>query len=551
MINTVKKIFKYSILPLYILLTGCEQNHSDSSRVLPGIVYCSEGDPNTFNPQLTTTGTTTDATSYQLYNRLVEYDPALGTIAPGLAHHWHINENGKIYTFYLRKKVSFHTNSYFSPTRTFNADDVLFSFNRIIDKKHPYNQVSGGSYPFFQSVGFSEQISKIVKVHPHMITIHLKEKDSSFLANLATNFAIILSKEYGEALLQLQTPELIDTNPIGTGPFYLDSYIQSSHIRYKPNMSYWGGAPVIDQLVFDITPKSTNRIAKLMTGDCDVSALPQSSELDVLRRNISLELQIQTGFNVSYLAFNHEKPPFNQAKVRKAIAHAINKRAIVEAVYYGSATVADSILPPLSWAYNDDLSQYRYDPELARQLLAEAGFPDGFEMNIWAAPVQRIYNPNALKMAELIQGQLAKIGIRVNIVSYGWNVFIDKLNAFEYDSVLLGWTADNADPDNFFRPLFSCASLESGGNRTNWCDPLLDQKFTKAISSTDQAYRTNIYHQALTQLNQELPLIPLAHALRFQVKRRAIHGMPLNPYGGISFAKSHRVKQLAAKQGTP
>jgi len=551
MTNTVKKIFKYSILPLYILLTGCEQNHSDNSRVLPGIVYCSEGDPNTFNPQLTTTGTTTDATSYQLYNRLVEYDPALGTIAPGLAHHWHINENGKIYTFYLRKKVSFHTNNYFNPTRTFNADDVLFSFNRIIDKQHPYNQVSGGSYPFFQSVDFSGQISKIVKVHPYMVTIHLKEKDSSFLANLATNFAVILSKEYGETLLQRQTPELIDTNPIGTGPFYLDSYVQSSHIRYKPNKSYWAGAPVIDQLVFDITPKSTNRIAKLMTGDCDVSALPQSSELDVLRRNISLELQIQTGFNVSYLAFNRNKPPFNQAKVRKAIAHAINKRAIVEAVYYGSATVADSILPPLSWAYNDKLSQYRYDPELARQLLAEAGFSDGFEMNIWAAPVQRIYNPNALKMAELIQGQLAKIGIRVNIVSYGWNVFIDKLSAFEYDSVLLGWTADNADPDNFFRPLFSCASLESGGNRTNWCDPSLDRKFTKAISSTNQAYRTNIYHQALAQLNQELPLIPLAHALRFQVKRRAIHGMPLNPYGGISFAKSHRVKQLTAKKGTP
>jgi len=547
--HSVNFLLKYNFLPLIFLLAGCGPKHIDGVDVSPGIVYCSEGDPTTFNPQLTTTGTTTDATSYQLYNRLVEYDPALGTIMPGLAHHWHINENGKIYTFYLRKEVPFHNNKTFTPSRYFNADDVLFSFNRIIEQQHPYHQVSGGSYPFFQSVGFAKQIEKIVKVHPYMVTIHLKEKDSSFLANLATNFAVILSKEYGQQLLASNTPHAIDSTPIGTGPFYLDSYYQSSHIRYKPNKSYWGGAPAIDQLVFDITPKSTNRIAKLMTGDCDVSALPQSSELDILRRNITLELQIQTGFNVAYLAFNLQKEPFNQPKVRKAIAHAINKRALIEAVYYGSATEAQSVLPPLSWAYNDKLSEYHYDPKLARQLLSEAGLADGFEMNIWAAPVQRIYNPNAIKTAELIQGQLAQVGIKVNIISYGWNVFIDKLNAFEYDSVLLGWTADNADPDNFFRPLFSCAALATGANRTNWCDDSLDQTFTKAISSTNRKQRTALYHSALAQLNNELPLIPLAHALRFQVKSRAIHGMPLNPYGGISFAKSHRVKATASVKG--
>lgn len=538
--SSVNFFLKYSILPLFFILAGCGPTPIGGEHVSPGIVYCSEGDPTTFNPQLTTTGTTTDATSYQLYNRLVEYDPALGTIMPGLAHHWHINENGKIYTFYLRKDVPFHSNSTFTPSRHFNADDVLFSFNRIIDNSHPYHQVSGGTYPFFQSVGFTSLIEKIVKVHPHMITIHLKEKDSSFLANLAANFAVILSKEYGEQLLALGTPANIDSSPIGTGPFYLDSYFQSNHIRYKPNRSYWGGAPAIDQLVFDITPKSTNRIAKLLTGDCDVSALPQSSELDILRRNLKLELQIQTGFNVSYLAFNLKKPPFDEPKVRLAIAHAINKRAIIEAVYYESATQADSILPPLSWAYNDNLTQYNYDPELSKQLLAEAGLADGFEMNIWAAPVQRIYNPNAIKTAELIQGQLAQVGIKVNIISYGWSVFIGKLASFEYDSVLLGWTADNADPDNFFRPLFSCAALASGGNRTNWCSEELDLLFTKGISITNRKQRTKIYHQALEQLNKQLPLIPLAHALRFQVKSRNIHGMPLNPYGGIAFAKSRR-----------
>ncbi|MDP2562428.1 ABC transporter substrate-binding protein [Psychrobium sp. 1_MG-2023] len=537
-----------SLLPVILMMTACNPNFDGTAHLTPGVVYCSEGDPTTFNPQLTTSGTTTDATSYQLYNRLVEYDPELGVIQPGLAHLWHINENGKIYTFYLRKGVKFHQNHGFTPSREFNADDVLFSFNRIIELSHPYHHISGGLYPFFESVGFGQLIDKITKVNDHMVTIHLKEKDSSFLANLAANFAVVLSQEYGDFLLEKNQPQLIDSQPIGTGPFVLDSYFQSNHIRYKPNPHYWDGPPKIEQLVYDITPNSTSRIAKLMTGDCDVSALPQSSELDVLRSNIKLELQIQTGFNVAYWAFNTERAPFDNILVRKALAHAINKKAIVEAVYYGSATIADSILPPLSWAYNEQLTTYHYNPERARQLLEQAGYGDGFTMDLWAAPVQRIYNPNAIKTAELLQGQLAKVGIKVNIISYGWSVFIQKLNSFDYDSVLLGWTADNADPDNFFRPLFSCAAINSGGNRSNWCRPTFDDIVSQAIAETDQAKRVPLYHQAQQKLNQTLPLIPIAHALRFQVKHRTIKGMPLNPYGGVSFAKTYRKKAQQQEQ---
>lgn len=521
------------------MLVGCSPS-IDKEALTPGIVYCSEGDPTSFNPQLTTNGTTTDASSYQIYNRLVEYDPALGSIVPALARHWFINEAGTSYTFYLRRNVKFHSNKYFTPTRDFNADDVLFSLNRIIDSSHPYHPVSGGNYPFFQSVGFTDIINKIDKVNEYMVTIHLNEKDASFMANLAANFAVIQSKEYADKLLLAQRQSDIDNFPIGTGPFWLDSYFQNDHIRYKPNTSYWNGAPAIEQLVFDITPKSTNRIAKLMTGDCDVSALPQSSEIDIIRNNKKLELQIQTGFNVSYLGFNTERVPFNMPKVRQALAYGINKRAIVEAVYYGSATIADSILPPLSWAYNDALPAYEYDIEKAKALLTEAGYPDGFTMTLWAAPVQRIYNPNALKTAELIQGQLALIGIKVDIVTFGWNVFVQKLNDYQYDSVLLGWTADNADPDNFFRPLFSCAALLSGGNRVNWCNDEFDSLLNKAIGSTNQQLRTPFYIQAQESLNEQVPLIPLAHALRFQAKRRNINGMSLNPYGGISFAKAQR-----------
>jgi len=543
------------VLPSYILiglimLAGCTPNVEKNTHT-PGIVYCSEGDPTSFNPQLTTNGPTTDASSYQIYNRLVEYDPTSGTIVPALSHRWFINDDGTKYTFYLRKKVEFHHNDIFSPTRYFNADDVIFSINRIIDSAHPYHNISGGNYPFFENVGFTDSINKIVKVNDHMIIIHLTQKDASFIASLASNFMVIQSKEYADQLLKTQDMSSIDNLPIGTGPFVLDSYFKNNHIRYKANPQYWNGTPRIEQLVFNITPKSTNRIAKLMTGDCDVSALPQSSEIETIRRNKKLELQIQTGFNVSYLGFNTEKPPFDNLKVRQAIAHAVNKKSIVKAVYYGSATIADGPLPPLSWAYNNTLSSYDYDIEKAKQLLKEAGHENGFNMSLWASTEQKIYNPNALKTAELIQSQLALIDISVDIKTFGSTVFSEKIKDYQYDSILTGWTADNADPDNLFRPLFSCAALLSGGNHVNWCNQEFDENLNRGMESNKQQKRRPYYQKAQKSLHQLVPIIPIAHALRFQAKNRNIGGMSLNPYGGISFTKAYRRSQKAKSTLAP
>ena len=538
--NAMKNLRKIlAVLPVLGLL-GCSPADVQNSHITQGLVYCSEGNPVSFNPQLIITGTTVDATSNQLYNRLLEYNPTTGRLEAALADSWQISADGRTYTFTLRRDVQFHETNYFKPSRPLTAEDVVFSFNRVIRENHPFHFVSGGNYPFFQSVDFMSLIDNIEAIGPHQVRFHLVESDSSFLANLATDFSVILSAEYGQQLLDLGTPELIDSAPVGTGPFVFTRYYKNNHIRYKRNDRYWGGPPQIDQLVYDITPKSTNRIAKLLTGDCDVSALPQASELSVLREQLELELQVQTGLNVAYWAFNTQRPPFDNVKIRRALAMAINKKAIIDAVYYGSGTTAKSILPPLSWAYDHALEEYRYDPDAARTLLREAGYPQGFEMTLWAPPVQRIYNPNAIKMAELIQAQLADIGIQVQIVSYDWSIFVQKLHESTYDSVLMGWTADNADPDNFFRPQLSCASLESGNNRANWCEPEFDLLIHSAITQQDHDARRLYYVQAQRLLHDEVPLVPITHAMRFQVKDREIHGMPLNPYGGISFAKSHR-----------
>ncbi|KVX01738.1 ABC transporter substrate-binding protein [Shewanella frigidimarina] len=515
-----------------IVLAACGQVQLPS-----GLVYCSEGNPESFNPQLVTSGTTIDATSHQIYSRLVNYSQEKAEITPGLATSWQVSDDGLSYVFTLREHVSFHKTRHFTPARDFNADDVLFSFNRIIDPLHPYHLVSRTGYPFFQSIGFADLIGYIEKVNDYQVIFHLTRKDASFLSNLATDFAVVLSAEYGYQLLAQGTPEDIDYYAVGTGPFQLSKYVKNEYIRFKKNPVYWGPTVEIDQLVFDITPRSTARIAKLITGDCSVSALPKAGELAVLDQHKDIIIDAKPGLNVAFWAFNTQKPPLDDVRVRRALAHAIDKNNILDVVYNDTAVEATGVLPPASWAYSKNLSPNEYNPEKAKVLLHQAGVSN-LSINVWAMPVARIYNPSALKTAELIQADLARVGVKLNIISYDWSVFTQKLASSNYDSVLIGWNADNSDPDNFFTPLLSCAALASNNNRSRWCNKDFEHLLTQAQSVSTQPERKAFYQSAEAIISDQVPLVTIAHAKKVVLKKSNITAMQIRPYGGISFAKT-------------
>ena len=346
-------LLKVTLLSFFCLITACNTDN-DKSLSNHSIVYCSEGSPESFNPQTVTSGTTIDATSNQLYNRLISFRGEQNTIAPSLAKSWHVTRDGKMITFYLRKDVVFHTTDYFTPTRFFNADDVLFSFNRILLPEHPYHQVSGGKYPFFQSVNFSNVVESIEKINDYTIRFKFKYADSSILANIASDFAVILSKEYADTLVQKNIKREIDTLPIGTGPFKLKKYRPGAYIRYAPHLEYWDKASTLEQLIFDITPSNTGRLTKLLAGECDVIAFPIAH--NKIKSKPELELQAVTSFNVGYLGFNTLKPPFDNVKVRQAVALAVNKQAIIDTVYRSKADMAHSLLPATSWAYDKNIT---------------------------------------------------------------------------------------------------------------------------------------------------------------------------------------------------
>ena len=245
---------------------------------------------------------------------------------------------------------------------------------------------------------------------------------------LAPHFAVILSKEYADQLLAEDYPgmlPMLDSLPIGTGPFMYREYRSNALIRFQRNDNYWAHDVAIEKLIYNITPNNTGRLTKLLTHECDVISYPIAPQ--EIRSRDDLRLEEVTSFNVAFMAFNTAKPPFDNPVVRKAVSLAINRQAIINAVYYDQAEIAHSLLPSASWAYQKPSELLPYSPEQARELLDDAGLSQGFTLDLWAMPVQRAYNPNAMKMAKLIRSDLAKVGINVNIITYEWATFLRKL----------------------------------------------------------------------------------------------------------------------------
>ncbi len=499
------------------------------------LVYCSEGSPEGFNPQFYTAGTTFDATSRPIYNRLVEFERGTTKIGPGLAESWAATGDGTIYTFKLRKGAKWHTTPGFTPTRDFNADDVLFSFNRQWKTDHPFHKVSGGKYEYFNSMGMAALLKSVEKVDDQTVRFTLNSPEAPFIANLGMDFASILSAEYADKMLKAGTPEKVDLEPVGTGPFVRVAYQKDAVIRYKAHPDYWQGKAKIDDLVYAITPDAAVRYAKLKAGECHVMPYPNPADLEAMRKDPAINLMQQEGLNVGYWAFNTQKKPFDDKRVRQALSYAVNKQAIIDAVFLGSGAPATNPIPPTIWSYNKNVKDYPYDPAKAKQLLTEAGLGGGFEMDLWAMPVQRPYNPNARRMAELIQADLAKVDVKAKIVTYDWAEYLKRSKDGEHQSLLLGWTGDNGDPDNFLHTLLGCDAAKDGTNRARWCYKPFDDLVVAAKKTPDVEKRTELYEKAQVVFKEEAPWFTVAHSVAFKPVRKEVVDFKISPFGAHIF----------------
>lgn len=228
-------------------------------------------------------------------------------------------DNGATYRFHLRKNVPFQTTAWFKTTRNLNTDDVVFSFARVFDQKHPYHKVNGGEYSYFYSLKFDGSVQSIKKLDDSTVEIRLQAPNASFLWHLATHYAPVLSAEYADKLMYEGRQEMIDREPVGSGPFLLNEYRLGQYIRLVRNDVYGKWQPRMRQVVIDIGAGGNGQLSKLLTGECNVLAYPAASQFFILRDDQRLRLALRPGMKIAYLAFNTRKPPLNNLKVRQAI----------------------------------------------------------------------------------------------------------------------------------------------------------------------------------------------------------------------------------------
>ncbi|MFB4392585.1 MULTISPECIES: ABC transporter substrate-binding protein [unclassified Pseudomonas] len=500
------------------------------------LVFCSEGSPAGFDTAQFTAATDNDAAE-PIYNRLVEFERGGTAVQPGLAEKWEVADDGLSYTFHLREGVKFHANKTFKPSREFNADDVLFTFQRMLDRNHPFRLAYPTEFPYFVSMGLDKNIKSIEKLSPLTVKFTLNNVDAAFIQNLAMSFASILSAEYAEHLLKAGNASDINQLPIGTGPFVFQRYQKDSQIRYKGNKEYWApGRVKLENLVFSINVDPSVRIQKLRRDECQVTLNPRPADLPALKQDKKLNVMEQAGFNLGYISYNTERAPFNQLSVRQALDMAVNKDAIISAVYQGAGQKAVNAMPPTQWSYDTTIKDAAYNPDKAKQMLKEAGVKEGTEITLWAMPVQRPYNPNAKLMAEMLQSDWNKLGLKVRIVSYEWGEYLKRMKTGEHDIALIGWTGDNGDPDNWLGTLFGCAAIGSN-NYSRWCDTEYDALVLKAKQVSDPEQRTTLYKQAQQRLKQQVPITPVAHSTVNQPISAKVQDFKVSPFGRNVFSE--------------
>lgn len=517
-----------SFIVLFLVIVGAQAN-------TPNFIFCIEGSPASFNPQLVSDGVSMNASAQTIFNRLVEFKQGTTEIVAGLAESWSTSKDKKSYTFKLRKNVSFHSNSLFKPSRNLNADDVIYTFKSQMNAKHPL-AISAANYEYFKAMELDQLISDVKKTDDMTVVFELKHAEAPFLANLAMDFASILSEEYAQTLVKTGAGlKTLETNPIGTGPFIFKSYQKDSTVKFSANEKYYKGKPQIDNLIFVIVADSTVRAQKMKTGECNVMSEPQPQDIEAFSKNVKVKVLSTEGLNVSYIAFNTEKKPFDNLKVRQAISLALNQKSYLEVIYRNQAAAAKNPIPPTMWSYQKSTAENKFDIDQAKKLLSEAGFKDGFETELWTLPVSRPYLPNGKKLGEMVQADLAKVGIKVKLVTFDWPTYLEKSKKGEHQMIEFGWTGDNGDPDNFMNVLLGCSAVKAGSNYARWCHKEFDTLLQKAKEDSILQNRINYYQKAQVIFSEQKPWYPIAHAKQNKIISANVVGYKIDPFGHDQF----------------
>lgn len=519
-----------SFLAALIVLGGCSSSESSSGTAKGGsqktLVVGRGGDSVYLDPALPTDGESFKVTR-NIFENLVNFNydqQSTNIVNTGLAKRWKVSNDNKTYTFYLRKGIQFQDGT------GFNAKAVVFNFKRWAN---PKNKGRVKYYPILFGGFKNHDIIKSVKADgKYKVKITLNRPFAPFLRELAMPAFAIASptaiKKWGKDFSK---------HPVGTGPFKFVKWEPNNIIVLKKNDHYWKpGYPKLDRVIFKVIKNNHSRLTALENGEIDLMTGVNPSDLGELKSQKNLKVYYRPPLNTGYLGMTVTRKPFNNVKVRKAINYAINKKAIVKAFYSKKAKVAVSPLPPTIQGFNGHLKPYSYNPAKAKKLLAEAGYPHGFQMELWAMPVPRPYMPDGRKIAQAIQADLDKVGIKAKIVSYDWATYLQKAAKGEADAFLLGWTGGTGGPDAFLTNLFSSDSI-GGNNTARFSNKKVDQLLVKARKEQNKKKRVHIYQQIQTIIHQQAPWVPIVHSTPPIAGTSKLAGFKPQPTGMAALSK--------------
>ena len=503
-------------------------------------VFGGQGEPVSLDPAIITDGVSSRITR-QIYEGLVKYKGPTTEVIAALAEKWEVSKDGTVWTFTLHKGVKFHDGN------PCDAAAVVWNFDRWRLSKHPQheNQIKAGqTFEYYEAQfgGFDEKslITKVEAVNPQTVRITLKNPQGPFLANLAMFvFDIVSPKAVEKHGLNF------GKNPVGTGPFKFVEWKVGQEVILEANKDYWdkAHAPKVQRVVVRNIKDNSQRLAALKAGELHGFEGLNPDDVKVVRADPNLQIVLRPTNTTGYVAFNYKVKELRDGRVRQAIAHAINKKAIVDALYGGTGMVATQFQPPPLWGYNKELKDYEYNPERAKQLLRDAGFGQGLKeitwddgrkepLQFWYMPVSRPYYPNPKEISEAIAADLAKAGITVQLQTTDWAVYLDKRKNGQLPLYMLGWTGDNGDPDNFV-----CYFFCSPGNSREgfYANQQITDVLMEAQKLTDQPKRAALYRKAEQMIHDDVARIFIANNQPPLPFSKKVKGYVPNPTGSEFF----------------
>jgi peptide/nickel transport system substrate-binding protein len=445
---------------------------------------------------------------------LVTFPEESTQIVPGLAESWVVSKDGLRYTFKLRKGVSFHDGT------PLDAEAVKFSIDRQINPEHPFNKL--GKYPFANF--FFGNIKAVEVVDPLTVEFVLKEPRASFLAVLTAGAASIVSpaavRKYGQDYA---------LTPVGTGPFKYASWDRGQRVVLEKNPSYWRFPVKLDRVIYRPIVEDQARLTELLTGALDLIVGTPPDYVGQLEANPKVTLLKQVGAHVWYLGINNQKKPFDDKRVRQALNYAVNKDAIVRDVLKGTGSLSVGPVLPKTWGADGGLKPYPYEPERAKKLLAEAGYPGGFTTTLWV-PESGSGMQSPVAMSTVIQSNLKAVGVNVSLQTMEWGAYLAKLRSKEQELFALSWMAGNEDPDMVMYPLLHSSQwTPNGPNRALYKNEKFDEILHQARLTTDEKKRADLYRQAQRILVDDAPWIFIDHEIQTAAHAKRVQGFKLHP----------------------